>query len=228
MRVVCISDLHENLPERLPEGDLLCIAGDITFAFKHNLPAQQEFIAGPFAEWLETLDFKEIAVVAGNHDVSVEKWGWPQGLRCTYLQDQEALLCSKYVYGTPWQPYFYDWAFNAPERHGEEWLYHVPFKEITMDTDIVICHGPPRGFCDQSGNPHAADRSGQPNVGSQALTRRLREACPDLLVCGHIHSGYGQTALRDEQGNALRTKIVNCSLVDNRYQLVNDPIVVDL
>ena len=40
----------------------------------------------------------------------------PAGLRWTYLQDAAATIEGLKVYGTPWQPWFYDWAFNAPRE----------------------------------------------------------------------------------------------------------------
>lgn len=219
-RVVCVSDLHENLPE-IPECDLLCIAGDITFGLYGDLAAQQGFIVGPFCEWAESVPAKHIAVVAGNHDQNIERWGWPvASASMVYLEDEGVELGGLKVWGTPWQPYFFSWAFNAPERGGEAFLKHK-FDLIPDDTDIVICHGPPYGYGDQFGNPNVADRSGQPKVGSRAMTQRLREVQPRLMVCGHIHSGRGIYKLGE-------TTVVNAALVDNEYRMVHEPIVIDL
>ena len=88
-------------------------------------------------------------LVAGNHDQSIEAWGIPDGLRCHYLQDAGLELFGLRIWGTPWQPWFYDWAFNAPRRDGEEFLASK-FDAIPGDTDIVVAHGPPRGFGDRT------------------------------------------------------------------------------
>lgn len=219
MRVVCVSDLHENLPE-VPDCDLLLVAGDISYAFKGDLPAKQGFLVGPFKNWLDEIPADEVVVVAGNHDQSIEQWGLPSGLRCHYLQDAGTTVKGLKVWGTPWQPWFYNWAFNAPEYGGEEFLADK-FSDIPDDTDIVVCHGPPRGYGDQVGDPHISDRSGQPRVGSTSLTAALERVQPRLMVCGHIHSGYGRYQLGD-------TKVVNGALVNNEYRPVNPLIEVEL
>lgn len=224
MKVVAVSDLHENLPV-VPECDLLTIAGDISYAFKGDLVAKQKFLVGPFKNWLEGVPAKEIVLVAGNHDQSIERWGFPPDVklqvpRCHYLQDEGIELLGVKIWGTPWQPYFYDWAFNAPERNGEDFLA-AKFSLIPDDTDIVVCHGPPFGYGDQVGNPHVEDRSGQPRVGSQSMTDALQRVQPPLMVCGHIHSGYGRYQLGD-------TEVVNAALVNNQYEPVNPLIEIDL
>lgn len=47
-RIVCISDLHEHLVDT-PACEL--IAGDVSFAFKGDLPSKQAFLAGAFRDW---------------------------------------------------------------------------------------------------------------------------------------------------------------------------------
>jgi hypothetical protein len=37
-----------------------------------------------------------------------------------YLQDAGLELFGLRIWGTPWQPWFYDWAFNAPRHNGED------------------------------------------------------------------------------------------------------------
>jgi hypothetical protein len=48
--------------------------------------------------------------------------GMPEGLRCHYLQDEGTELFGLKLWGTPWQPWFLDWGFNAPRRDGEAFL----------------------------------------------------------------------------------------------------------
>ena len=146
--IVCISDLHEHLVE-IPACDLLLIAGDVSFAFKGDLTTKHAFLAGEFKQWLDRAPADEIVLVAGNHDQSIEAHGVPDGLRCHYLQDAGLELSGLRIWGTPWQPWFYDWAFNAPRHHGEEFLASK-FAAIPADTDIVVAHGPPRGFGDRT------------------------------------------------------------------------------
>jgi hypothetical protein len=132
-RIVCIADLHEHLVD-VPACDVLLIAGDVSFAVKDDLRAKHAFLVGPFREWLERVPADEVVLVAGNHDQSIEAWGLPDGLRCHYLQDDGVELCGLRIWGTPWQPWFLDWAFNAPPRNGEAFLASK-FDLIPEDTD---------------------------------------------------------------------------------------------
>src|SRR3954451_10148605 len=200
-RIACTADLHEHLVE-IPECDLLLIAGDISFAFKGDLPSKQRFLLDEFGAWLDEVPATEVVVVAGNHDQSIERWGFPEGLRCHYLQDEGIELFGLKLWGTPWQPWFGDWAFNAPRRHGEAFLASK-FDAIPAGTDIVIAHGPPRGYGDlTTRNEH---------VGSTAMTEALDRVRPRLMICGHIHPAYG----RYRRGE---TDIFNASLVDEQYR----------
>ena len=208
--VVCIADLHEHLVD-IPACDLLLIAGDVSFAFKGDLPSKQAFLAGPFKDWLDRARAEEVVLVAGNHDQSIETWGLPGGLRCHYLQDEGLELFGLKLWGTPWQPWFYDWAFNAPRRDGEAFLASK-FDPIPADTDIIVGHGPPRGYGDLTRDEH---------VGSTAMTETLERVRPRLMVCGHIHPAYGRYRLG-------ATEIVNASLVDEHYRPVNPVVPIEL
>lgn len=228
-RVICVSDLHENWID-LPEGDIAVVAGDLTYGFKHDYASQQKTLIGPFQEWAARQPVKHVVCIAGNHDQSVQAWGWPiQGDldgKLIYLQDSGAEVCGLKVWGTPWQPWFYSWAFNAPERNGEAFL-RQKFSLIPEDTDIIICHGPPYGAGD-SDPPAAylhldASYDSQPRIGSRALAATIRRIKPKLMVCGHIHYGYGEYEFQ-----RCPTKIVNAAIVNNSYKPVNPPIVVDL
>lgn len=207
--IVCVSDLHEHLVE-IPSCDLLVIAGDVSFAAKDDLTAKHAFLAGRFKDWLDELPAAEIVLVAGNHDQSIEAWGMPEGLRCHYLQDTAVELHGLRIWGTPWQPWFYDWAFNAPRFDGEDFLASK-FDAIPEGTDIVVGHGPPHDVGDRT--PDGT------HVGSTAMTATLERVRPRLMVCGHIHSAYGRYRLGD-------TEVINAALVDEDYRPVNAPVAV--
>jgi uncharacterized protein len=73
----------------------------------------------------------------------------------------------------------------------------------------VVAHGPPRGYGDRT--------SRDVHVGSTAMTATLERVQPRLMVCGHIHPGYGRYRLGE-------TEIVNAALVDDDYRPAN-PVV---
>lgn len=217
LKVVCVADRHENFPV-IPECDLLLDAGDLTYAFKGDHDSQHEALSGPYRVWTEDIPAKEIVVVAGNHDESVQLRGFPPGLRVHYLEDSGVELFGKKIWGTPWQPWFYDWAFNAPQHEGEVFL-NEKFSMIPDDTDIIICHGPPYGYGDSLGQ---FANGNQPHVGSTALAKHCERVQPELVVCGHIHVGYGM--YRAPWGG----DVINAALVDNSYKPVNPLVEVEL
>jgi Icc-related predicted phosphoesterase len=209
--IACIADLHEHLVD-IPRCDLLLIAGDVSFAFKGDRTAKHAFLQDEFKPWLDRIPAEEVILVAGNHDQSIEAWGVPDGLRCHYLQDSGIELFGLHIWGTPWQPWFYDWAFDAPRHDGETFLA-AKFDAIPSDTDIVVAHGPPRG--------HGDVTMAGTHVGSTALISTLERVRPRLVVCGHIHEAYGCYQFGE-------TQIINASLVDRSYQPANPVVAIDL
>lgn len=214
IRIVAISDLHGQLPERLPEADLLLIAGDICPCnFKDVVMGQREWLRNKFQSWLERQPIRCVVATWGNHDWTGERSpGYVPLLDWFMLVDRGVELLGMKIYGTPWQPRFFDWAFNLDEPQlAEKWA------AIPDDTDILVLHGPPHGYGDL-----ASDERGRPtHVGSPSLTKRIAEIKPKLVVYGHIHSGYGIYKLGD-------TILANVSIVNEAYRMVNPPTVITL
>ena len=237
MRIVCISDTHslhkkmENYGP-LPKGDVLVHAGDCT-----NRGSQRD--VEEFVHWFMNIKgFDTKIFIAGNHDWAFEHVNKPhhQGDYDWFhhLMNEENLSQSDVVYlqdngftiespefsrpvkfwGSPWQPEFYNWAFNLP-RNG--WELELKWKEIPNDTDILITHGPPnevRDFVNNWRQPNV-------NVGCELLRLRVEQVKPLLHVFGHIHSGYGSAFIKD-------TLYVNAAICTEQYVPSNKPIIVDL
>ncbi len=205
MRLVCISDTHSQ-HERLvlPEGDVLIHAGDAT-----RRGTERELRA--FNDWLGTLPHRHKIVIAGNHDFGFQERsgaaGWMTNAR--YLQDRGVVLDGVRFYGSPWQPWFHDWAFNLPRGAALDAVW----ERIPEGTDVLVTHSPPFGTLD-------ATVHGE-HVGCEALAAHVTRLQPRVHVFGHIHEGYGVV---ERDG----TRFVNASTCDVRYQPVNAPIVVDL
>lgn len=217
--ICCISDLHGNLPE-IPDCDLLCIAGDIVPLWAQNdLHISAIWLDGNFRNWLDEIKRRKIEVVgiAGNHDwiFEIHPNILPHNLSWVYLQDNHYEWNELKIWGTPWQPTFYDWAFNLDEEFLE-----TKWDLIPQDTDIIIVHGSPY----MHGDKVFHIRDGQEieeRVGSASLLRKILEIKPKLVVCGHIHSGYGIY-------QAEETTIINCSLVNESYKPVNYPVLWEI
>lgn len=206
MKIACLSDLHGYLPD-IPECDLLLLAGD--YAPHREKEYQKRFFNEYFAPWLATQSKKrEIIGVAGNHDFAFQLYPYVlPPLDWTYLQDYGTEFNGLKIWGSPWQPWFYNWAFNAYEPDlREKW------ELIPEDTDILLLHGPPHGYGDFTEN-------GWLHTGSPSLTERIAHIKPKLVVCGHIHEGRGSYQLGE-------TTIVNASYLDKFYQPYDCPITV--
>ena len=210
MRIVCISDTHERHDEiALPEGDLLICAGDVTA--NGNLASLEQF-----ARWMQKQPHPHKILIAGNHDFCFEaKVDRGEFVMRTsapdvhYLQDSGVQVAGMRVWGSPWQPRFFDWAFNLDRgpQLAEKWAL------IPADTQILVTHGPPFGTLDLTPR-------GQ-RVGCEALAARLEELRVRLHIFGHIHHSYG--LVEREQRIS-----VNASICDEGYAPVHAPIVVEL
>jgi len=217
MRIVCISDTHNRLGDvEVPAGDLLLHAGDHTLSFKGSRVKDHTGAISALA----SLPHKHKVFIAGNHDFEFQTNGPSMrefvgkfknsGLYYLEHETIELEINSQKIkiFGSPWQPWFYNWAFNLSRGPAlaKKW------DEIPQDVDIVLTHTPAHGTLDRVGNEH---------VGCEELATRLAIIKPRLHVSGHIHCGYGEAF-------AHGTHYVNAALVNNSYKIVNDPIVVDI
>src|SRR5437868_6191319 len=110
-RIVCLSDTHNcNEQITVPNGDILIHSGDATI---RGTQSEVE----DFLSWFSRLPHKHKIFVAGNHDWLYETQNrFARNLTALfnikYLQDSFTEIENLKIYGAPWQPRFYDWAFN--------------------------------------------------------------------------------------------------------------------
>jgi 3',5'-cyclic AMP phosphodiesterase CpdA len=119
--VVCVSDTHNYQP-RLPDGDILIHAGDLT-----QSGSAQELEAA--LAWLRAQPHAHKIVIAGNHDQLLDpsrddSVGRSTDVRAsldwgdiTYLHDSSTTVtCANgrrlRIYGSPWSPRHGSWAFQ--------------------------------------------------------------------------------------------------------------------
>jgi len=230
MRITLISDTHTKHdelsydPKDLPGGDLLIHAGDLMNSGRNPEDIKE------FCKWFNGLEqYDHKVFIAGNHDrmfedvpeqameiVNSYKW-------IDYLQDDWIIVGdglinetgekqTAKIYGSPWQPWFYDWAFNLPK--GGPGLM-AKWEAIPKDTDILITHGPPQDHLDISGPPY-----NEPHLGCALLREKVDEQPPKIHVFGHIHGGHGY---KFHNG----THFFNASILNERYEYVNRPVTFD-
>jgi Icc-related predicted phosphoesterase len=231
MRIVALSDQHGHLPE-IPPCDLLIIAGDVCpdgFGRQFAMDApelQKAWFDQTIRPWVAMAPATRTILTWGNHD-------WC-GQLCTFDDPSSAASATALtivvddatrvpsggvagqtitVWASPWSNQFGDWAFmKAPAE-----LVPV-YAAIPEGIDILVSHQPPFGYGDRC----ADFISGRIiSVGSRELLATIDRVRPKIVVCGHIHEGYGQF----ERNGA---RILNASVVDEHYRLVRGPTVVDL
>lgn len=231
MKICFLSDthgLHNVMLSPLPKADVIIHSGDVS-----NVGKEDEIIE--FIKWFNNLEsYKHKIFIAGNHDFGFEDnrlrhghelpWldrlveeGKLPKLNCIYLEDSEYIINSDEfsrpikVYGSPWQPEFYNWAFNLP-RNGVD--LEDKWKQIPEDTDILITHGPAYGHLDISPKGHM-------RVGCELLTMRINEIKPLIHSFGHIHHSRGIKETSE-------TLYINSCICDERYRPRNNPFVIEL
>lgn len=206
-RIVCLADVHNRTNFTVPPGDILVVAGDLT-----GRGSVQE--VSSFLKWLADLPHQHKIIIAGNHDFLFEQESglaraMVKSSNCIYLQDSAVTVEGLKIWGSPWQPWFYDWAFNL-ERGPDIKKY---WDLIPEDIDILLTHGPPHGILDRTVEGAA--------VGCEELIKVVSRIKPKLHVFGHIHHSYG---MQQQDG----TIFVNASVCNEKYQAVNPVQVVEI
>ncbi len=207
MKLTCISDTHNKLKEtNPPAADVLIISGDITATGTIAEISKFNYELGMFKD-----RFKFIILIAGNHDFLFQKDpNLAKSLISNvthYLQDEMVELDGIKFYGSPWQPYFYDWAFNL--HRGEP--IKAKWDLIPNGIDVLITHGPVAGILDVN------DRG--ESIGCKDLFDAVLRVNPKLHICGHNHSGYGIKKFHN-------TTFVNASSFDRG--LKHKPIEIEI
>ena len=212
MRILLLSDTHgkhKNIPkEWLVPADVIIHAGDIS-----NMGYLDELES--FYKWYDSLDYTHKIFIAGNHD-----WGHqtkPKDVTeimkdypsITYLEDSSVTIDGVEIFGSPWQPEFYNWSFNLPrgEKLQEKW------DAIPKSTSILVTHGPVAGILDMAPDGRF--------VGCENLLETIKNKLNiKMHVCGHIHCAAG---------NLYKDGVlyVNAATLNERYTVQYRPTLVD-
>jgi len=209
--ITFISDTHtkhKHVTGELPGGDILIHCGDIS-----NRGYMNEI--KDFLEWFDGIKGYEHKIfIAGNHDFGFQDnpnlcakllQDYPT---VTYLEDSSVIVDGIKIYGSPWQPRFYNWAFNVDRG----WDIAQKWEKIPQDTDILITHGPLHGILDST-------YTGQ-RVGCEDLYKKVMEIKPKVHCSGHIHYDYG---MKEIDGMTF----INACCLGEDYMYQNGPITLD-
>ena len=199
MRILHISDTHSKHRELhpLPDADMIIHSGDFTFAGSENE-------AFDFINWFCDLPFQQKILIAGNHDM------------CMYGVDS--------IDGLPNNVHY---LCNNIIEIGKVTFFGIPmFMEVIMDgsfdrmindipdnTNVLITHQAPYGFCDEYNGHHCGDR----------VLREKIDMLPSLRchLFGHQH-----------EANAIIVRngitFSNAAVLDNQYNLIANPRVIEL
>lgn len=208
MNITCISDLHGHFP-KLPGGDLLIVAGDIT--------SDDSFVAhSETLTWLHSQKYEKKILVAGNHDGFLEKNNnFYKDTSVTYLCDSCAEYKGYKIWGSPWTS-----LFHGVNPHCKAFMIHErklknKWALIPSDTDILVTHNPPNCILD-------INRQDK-RCGCALLRKRVMSIRPKLHVFGHIHGGSGIDKESDEG-----IIYVNASILNEDYIYTNPPKQIEL
>lgn len=221
------SDTHTKHNELvLPPGDIAICCGDISYRGTYSEVKN-------FMDWFSKQPHKYKIMIAGNHDFWFEpghrrNYALPKGEdprdivpdNIIYIEDETVIVEGIKIFGSPWTPWFHDWAFNG--MRGEEMQKHWDL--IEEGTDIIISHGPPA-------NTYLDRCNSGDKVGCANLARTIADIQPKICAFGHIHEAYGTENkeildLEDQDKPGKITKLINCSVLNFNYEMANDPVVV--
>ena len=207
--ICIISDTHgKHKYLKLPEANIIIHCGDMT-------TRGQEHEIINFFKWYGSLDqYKYKFLIAGNHDWLFERNKLlalslvPKNI--IYLEDNEITIEGIKFYATPVQKIFNNWAFNRPDY---TLLKH--WQNIPDDTDVLITHSPPYMIGDYV--PRNKTHEGSPTL-YEEITKRIKSK---IHCFGHIHMGHGVYVIGE-------TTFINASNLNDNYECVFDPIVIEI
>lgn len=217
-------------------AEILFISGDICPTYSHGITFQEEWLRTDFVSWVNSLPFKQVIFIAGNHDFWFQRNGddeikiyeyfhKPTNGKLIYLQDTEfhydymppekagAIIPYK-IYGTPWCKMFGNWAFmkeldDLPEVYGK----------IPYNCDILLTHDAPqyKGLGEINEGMWKGVDAGNP-----VLFEAIKEKKPKYSFNGHIHTGNHTPVKTDD------TTFMNASVLNERYKIAYNPTYIEL
>jgi Icc-related predicted phosphoesterase len=193
INIVAISDIHDNYnnfpADKLPNGDVLIIAGDLTNLGRNNAKYMKRCI-----RWIESLTtkYEYILWIQGNHDLRIADDWLSQFKNVHNIRKKSITINGFTFYGESETN-----CFNKPQLC-KTWDFMSASANDDADNwdklayfDVIVSHGPPFGVRDKIYN--------DTHIGSPMLREYIIRAKPVTVICGHIHEAVGNEYL----GNTL-------------------------
>lgn len=210
-RLVVVSDTHErhDCLGPMPAGDIFIHCGDIFMTNRVRSHRGAQTKLRQFDDWLADIPCDRKFVVAGNHDLVMERLGSNdvQSIltNATYLENSGMNVDGLHIWGTP----------LSSGRSGNSAFQSSEFQEVTEEcirrqaqdkeyrVDVFLSHGP--------------------------LFQFAELLQPRLHIWGHAHGYHGIRAPGDKLwGRTMSCHSVNASIMDGHYNPTNAVVVVDL
>jgi Calcineurin-like phosphoesterase len=230
--ILAISDTH-SMQSKLHldsiSADIFIHTGDLT-----NRGTTQQL--DTFITWLSHLPFQHKVIIAGNHDIGLDKECTYRSARAQgpyptpsetdefialmkshniiYLSPEQPSTqifikgCKLRIYGLPYSPNFL--GPNAFMRNRKEDTWGTLKEENSYD--ILLSHSPPKGLLDKTVRGD--------NVGCDHFLSALERVKPLAAVCGHIHEARGMEMIVWENGKT--TELYNAAVM-NRDGTISEP-----
>lgn len=227
IKICAMSDLHGYLPE-VESCDLVLICGDIVpLRIQGRTKDSYKWFSTEFKEWAMDLPCDKVIFIAGNHELTFPnhyndyKQLFYNDSKVTYLCHEEYIYKGpdgkEYsIFGTPYCQVFGNWAFMLSDPKLEE-----KYSEIPENLDILITHDAPYGVSDVLLQKECKWATGE-HIGNVPLRNAIIQKCPKYVFHGHLHSTSHEFELLEN------SKVVNCSLKDEFYNVLYKPIIIDL
>lgn len=156
-----------------------------------------------FLNWFCDLDYLYKIFVAGNHDDCLygeQIEGLPEN--CHYLYHSGVEIEDIKFWGVPL--FVGD---SLKEGHTKQIMAQIP-----DNTDVLISHSPPYGILDFDDNI---------NYGCRDLLKAIERINPRYHLFGHIHAHNGIQKIGE-------TTFVNSSIMNAKYELANNPTLLEI
>lgn len=213
MKACHISDCHDvyqDLNLLVPQDvEILFITGDMTRRGKED---ELECFMTDLIKLKRRIN--HIVCVFGNHEIGCQgreqEYKMKFGAIGVILLNHESMeIEGIQIFGSPYTPEFFGWAFMYKREDGEKVWSGIP-----SGTQVLLTHGPALDILDWGPDGH---------VGCSELRFKVLHGLPVLKyhLFGHIHESYGSVEI-----NGIFFS--NASIMNGSYRFINQPRCFDL